>query len=113
MIQEILIAVGLSLFGVYGAVVRWTNLSNGYTGKEKVFLLISKALTGSFGGLLVYCVYTFTNAMFPTTEIHPGFAFAVAGLSGFKGEVVIDWLGEKYILKQSRPPDDDAKKKDE
>ena len=89
--ENIFIALGQALFAVFGSCVRWLN--NKDKKKQRLFILVSEAISAAFSGLLVYCIYSWLHL-----DVY--IAFAIAGLIGHQGVKGIELL-RKVIIRNS------------
>ena len=99
--KDIFIALGQALFAVFGSCVKWLNAKEKET--QRVFTLIIEAVSASFSGFLVYCIYEWLG-------LNVFISFAIAGIIGNQGAKGIDVLG-KFIInhsvfKPAKEPDD-------
>ena len=80
--QDFLLALGVSLFAVFGACVGWLNMKD--ESQRKFARLLSEAASAAFAGNLVYCMHGWLG-------VNIYLVFALAG--------VIGWLGAKMGLR--------------
>lgn len=89
--KGIFFCVCMMLFSVFGSCVKWMHSA---AARTNLLTLGIEAVTAAFSGILMYCVYIWTNC-------NEGLAFILAGMSGYYGTKGIDTLG-KYIVEYLR-----------
>jgi len=98
-VEKLLLCIGLVLFAVFGACVKWINATA--KSPSTIRILIFEAITAAFIGGLVYALYAWLH-------LPEGLAFIAAGLSGYFGTKSIDLLAKnlvKYFKLDDLSPD--------
>ena len=88
--SNIFIYIAMTLFSMFGAVVKWLNSVK--TAPSTYFILLAEVITAAFIGILVCTLHKWAG-------MHQELAFAIAGLGGYSGTVTIDLI-KKYAIKR-------------
>ena len=88
-LREAVIAIGMTLFAMFGACVGWLNTKDPVQRKNMV--LFSEVISAAFGGLLIFCLWLYTEFSLPL-------CFMIAGVTGRQGAKGVEWLA-KYIYR--------------
>jgi len=104
--DNIFICVGMVIFAILGACVKWLNIKKNTT--TTFAILGIEAATAAFTGILIYCIYIWL-------QFDEGLAFAFTGLAGFYGTKGIGLIG-KCLVYQSKingwlPPSEEFEEK--
>jgi len=86
--SKIFICLGMVLFAIFGACVKWLNIKKQYP--TTFMILMVEATTAAFVGFLVYSLYMWL-------DLPVGLAFMVTGLAGYSGPKAIELLLRWFI----------------
>jgi len=101
-VEKMLIAVGLAMFAVFGACVKWINSKD--KRKRTIAALGAEAVTAAFLGVLGYLVYELL-------EMNIFLAFAMTGLFGWLGEKAVRGIGKIIFSRAGLKWEEDPDKK--